>query len=771
MFVACAALTVSARLFEVESADDLDALNRQVFQLYQAGKYAEAQEIAKRALAVAERRYGLDHPNVATSLNNLAELYRKRGLYGEAEPLYKRSLAIREKALGRDHRAVALALNNLALLYRAEGRFGEAEPLFKRSLAIAEKALGPDHPDLAKSLSNLAGLYESQGLYGEAEPLYKRTLAISERSLGPDHPDVATSLNNLALLYLAQGRYGEADPLFKRSLAIAEKALGPDHPDVANSLNNLAGLYESQGRYEEAAPLYQRSLAIREKVLGPNHPDVAASLNNLAERYRNQGMYGEAEPLYKRSLAIREKALGSDHRAVGTALNNLALLYRVAGRYGEAEPLYKRSLAIAEKALGPNHPDVGKSLNNLAGLYLVQRDWARAADHWRRSTSVIVRRVQGGMGGGGETLTGKRRSETQQLRSEFVGLVKVVHRLVLKEPNSAGAQAGEMFETAQWAHASEAAMSLAQMATRGAKGDRALAALVRERQDLVAEWQRRDGTRTKAVSRPPGKRNKDEEAANAVRLGAIDKRISEIDTTLKDRFPDYAALVSPVPLSVRDVQGLLAADEALILFLDTPEWKPTSEETFIWVITKGDMRWVRSGLGTKQLTQRVGTLRSGLDQSATTRIVGDRAATGIGDPEQARNFETVGTGRERNFLPFDFAAAHELYASLFGPIADVITDKHLLIVPSGALTQLPFQVLITDKQDPALSGTEAFRRGAWLIRNHALTVLPSVSSLKALRQLAKESHASRTLIGFGNPLLEGPDARYVTLAAAARSKT
>ncbi len=41
------------------------------------------------------------------------------------------------------------------------------------------------------------------------------------------------------------------------------------------------------------------------------------------------------------------------------------------------------------------------------------------------------------------------------------------------------------------------------------------------------------------------------------------------------------------------------ADEALVLFLDTPEWKPTPEETFIWVVTKTDMRWVRSELGTR----------------------------------------------------------------------------------------------------------------------------------------------------------------------------
>ena len=40
---------------------------------------------------------------------------------------------------------------------------------------------------------------------------------------------------------------------------------------------------------------------------------------------------------------------------------------------------------------------------------------------------------------------------------------------------------------------SEAAQSLAQMAARGATGNPALAVLARERQDLVAEWQKRDG--------------------------------------------------------------------------------------------------------------------------------------------------------------------------------------------------------------------------------------------------------------------------------------
>jgi len=43
----------------------------------------------------------------------------------------------------------------------------------------------------------------------------------------------------------------------------------------------------------------------------------------------------------------------------------------------------------------------------------------------------------------------------------------------------------------------------------------------------------------------------------------------------------------------------------------------------------------------------------------------------------------------------------------------------------------------------------------WLARDHALTVLPAVSSLKALRRVSKPSAATRPFIGLGNPLLDG----------------
>ena len=325
---------------------------------------------------------------------------------------------------------------------------------------------------------------------------------------------------------------------------------------------------------------------------------------------------------------------------------------------------------------------------------------------------------------------------------DFWALIKTVYQI-----HDTGTQAArEMFEAAQWSQGSEAAASLAQMAARGAKGDVGLSLLVRERQDLVAEWQRRDGARSAAVSQAPDKRDRPAEAANVTRLAEIDTRIADIDRRLAADFPDYAALSRPQPLSVEEVQSQLHPDEALVLFLDMPAAKPTPEETFVWVVTKTDIRWARSELGTPALTREVAALRCGLDAASWEGEGAAKCADLLGlAPDKARTRNAP--------LPFDLSRAHALYTALFSQFEDLIHDRHLLIVPSGPLSQLPFQVLVT--ATPAGGG---YKSAAWLARRHAITVLPAVSSLKALRRVAKPSAATKAMIGFGNPLLDGDPA-------------
>ena len=238
--------------------------------------------------------------------------------------------------------------------------------------------------------------------------------------------------------------------------------------------------------------------------------------------------------------------------------------------------------------LGKEHPDTLLSVNNLAALYFAQRDWARAAQFWRRSTAAIAARTQRGALDTGQAVTGKKKSEAEQLSWQFWGLVKAVHRLVPEGRAPDGNIARDVSDRAMGARLRGGAIAGANGGARrhGRSGARRL---VRERQDLVAEWQKRDGLRNTWLGQAPDKRDAKAEAENTARLAAIDTRIAEIDKRLAAEFPDYAALASPAPLTVEDVQAQLGPDEALVLFLDTPEWKPTPEETFIWVVTKSDM--------------------------------------------------------------------------------------------------------------------------------------------------------------------------------------
>src|SRR6266508_755353 len=329
----------------------LSSLNKQITEMYEAGRFNQAIPMAWEFFELSEKSLGPDHPDTAMPLNVLALMYRSMRDYPKAEALFCRALKIAEKALGPDHPDIFAILNNLAELYCSLGDYAKAEPLYARALKIDEKALGPDHPGTARSLNALAGVYLSMGDYAKAEPLFQRALKIREKALGPDHPDTATDLNNLALLYYSMGDYAKAEPLYERALKIDENALGPDHPDTAPDLSNLAKLYYSLGDYANAEPLLQRSLKIREKVLGPDHPDTATALNNLAGLYYSMGDYAKAEPLFQRALKIDENALGPDHPDTATFLNNLALRKIDLGEAKDAIPLVTRAQQAEEKYL------------------------------------------------------------------------------------------------------------------------------------------------------------------------------------------------------------------------------------------------------------------------------------------------------------------------------------------------------------------------------------------------------------------------------------
>ena len=102
----------------------------------------------------------------------------------------------------------------------------------------------------------------------------------------------------------------------------------------------------------------------------------------------------------------------------------------------------------------------------------------------------------------------------------------------------------------------------------------------------------------------------------------------------------------------------------------------------------------------------------------------------------------------------------------------LIKDKpHLMVVPTGPLTALPVHLLVTEKSaapDPDGKDFSAYRDAAWLLKRQAVTVLPSVASLKALRVFARNERGAKPLVGFGDPVF-GADGRC-TMASVKQAR-
>lgn len=725
------------------------------------GRHDEAEQLLKQSLAIYNHAPDVAPGVVAFTHDILGGLYKIRGRFGDAEPLYLRALAIREKAFGADDPETAKCRGYLGLFYRDQGRYSEAEPLIKDALASYEKVDKPDDSTIVETLDILTGLYRLQRRYDEAEPHLKRALAIRQRTQ-PNHTDTAKALTNLALLYRDQGRYDQAEPLLKDGLAIREKTLGPENLELVDTLNVLAGLNRLRRRPGDAEPHASRALAIREKHQGQENPDTAKSRSNLALVYQDLGRFDEAERLFRSAIATRQKTLGPKHSGLAETVDMLAALYQGQGRFADAEPLLKQSIAIREEALGPDHPSTADSFHNIAGLYSSSKDWQQALAFYRKSIDIRIGRRARGLRSARAEAQRLGSAEVSQYRDRFADYVRVAHRVAAETPELALELHAKAYEAAQWALITDAAGALAQMSARFSSGDDALARLVREHQDLANEWRAKDGRLVARLSEPSEKRVASEEQVLRSRLDDITARIAEIDKNFAESFPGYTALANPEAMSIADTQALLRGDEALVLFVDTPAWKGAPEETFVWAVTKTGSRWARSDLGTDALTREVAALRCGLDRDAW--FPGPRCADLTG-----RVYTEIDYAKN-NPLPFDLARAHRLYEALFGQIEDLITGKHLLVAPSGPLTQLPFQVLVTEAPDPKWSEAEAYPLAAWAPRRHAITVLPAVASLKALRSDAKGSKATKPFIGFGNPLLNGPDDRYAGRARAALDK-
>jgi CHAT domain-containing protein/predicted negative regulator of RcsB-dependent stress response len=601
--------------------------------------------------------------------------------------------------------------------------------------------------DLADLRATASDLYKS-GEFAEALRLYERATPLVLRDFGADHEQMAIHYHSLGLVAEAAGNLAAAERYYRAAIPLREKLYGADSAGTAVALDQLASLYLKMGRPDAADPLVQRAAKIRQDIgalLGPDHAFFAGDHANRGDLNLARGDWAAAISSYREAIRLLTGQATSQTLAQ-------AIVQEEVRRQRETFIGLCRAAWQMRSAPDANAPA------------LFEETFVAAQTAWATSAASALAKMSARLGAGSTPL-GQRIRRVQDLSDRVLRLngednALLAHWSAVQRQDARYSAVAEEFRAASLA--------------RG----KATAPTVKRQTELVQQL-------TALMQRcPPGQKKVDCEgsaaeikalgqelaelaktsASGADEIMAIHRRLEAADkalpgyaafnarrTTLRGEldgaedevrrvrgdivksFPQYVALTDPKPLTAADVRALLGDDEALVALL------VGSSRSFVWALTRERMAWAEIEAGSKELGEHVAALRRGLD------------------PLAQQDAEGSATSRAGVVPGFDLERAHRLYRLVLGPVAEVLNSKrHLIIVPTGPLTSLPLQVLVKDAPTPPGASQDTFRRAAWLIRSHALSVLPSVQSLSALRRLAPTGTAKKPFFGVGDPILRGP---------------
>lgn len=716
------------------------------------GKFAEATPLYQRSLAIFRKSLGDKAPLTMTAANNLASNLQALGRFDDAQPIFQQVLDGSIAAYGPKHRRVALAYNNLGFNLARQGRYLEAKSYYDQALGVADAALPNGDLDRALIVNNVGVNLDALGRSIEAEPYYRQALAIRVASLKERDGRVATSYNNLGYNLNAQGRYLEAAPAYRKALDI-RVSVDPSARATATSYNNVAHNLNRRGDYAAAAPYYAKALAIWEKVYGPDHPITAIGYSNVAVNMERMGKAAEAQPLFERALKIRQAKLGATHPDIATGQIKLAHDLASQKKYAQAAPLYETAVAARRTLLGTQHPSLAEGLTDQAELLsdmgAAQRAKAVAAS---REAMEIVRarrasRLSGAASGDAsgvqQTLTRANAEDATRvdpLAGAFAAFLRASWLRAGDAPAESGGLRADAFAAAQDLGTSAAAQTMAQTAARAAAGSDALANLVRKQQDLSERAREIDGRLLEALTKGDTQRA----AAARAELAKAGASLADANRQLRRDFPEYAELVQPGALSVADTQTRLKPDEAVLMIVSA------GPDVYSFAVTKDGTAWSRFDGGAAKVDKAVERLRCQVDPLTCPETATD---ADLNAGATARSSFVA-----KGYAAFDRAAAYGLYRDIVAPVEAGFRDRKLVyVVTSGALAGLPLGLLPTaapaageDSADPAV-----LEKTLWFADRYALSSLPSVSVLRALRRAGATSRSG--FIGYGAPVLDGPD--------------
>ena len=350
---------------------------------HSVGQYTKAEEYLQKALVIT-KEIG-DKKGEAANYGNLGAVFSSVGQYTKAEEYFQKALVI-SKEIG-DKKGEAADYGNLGSVFKSVSQYTKAEEYLQKALVIT-KEIG-DKKGEAANYGNLGAVFSSVGQYTKAEEYFQKALVI-RKEIG-DKKGEAADYGNLGAVFKSVSQYTKAEEFLQKALVIT-KEIG-DKKGEASAYGNLGTVFSSVGQYTRAEEYLQKALVIR-KEIGDKEGE-AADYGNLGTVFTSVGQYTKAEEYLQKALLIR-KEIGNK-KGEAADYGNLGTVFKFVGQYTKAEECLQKALVI-RKEIGHKEGEAA-DYGNLGSLFLSVGQYTKAEEYLQKA--VVIEKEIGDKAGVG----------------------------------------------------------------------------------------------------------------------------------------------------------------------------------------------------------------------------------------------------------------------------------------------------------------------------------------------------------------------------------
>ena len=340
-------------------------------------EYQKAKEYHEKALAIAIE-IG-DRSGEGTTCGNLGSVFDSLGEYRKAKEYHEKALAIAIEIGNRYGEETTYT--NLGSVFGSLGEYHKAKEYHEKALAIAIE-IG-DRSGEGTTCGNLGSVFDSLGEYRKAKEYHEKALAIAIE-IGNRYGE-GTTYTNLGSVFHSLGECQKAKEYHEEALAIAVE-IG-DRNGEGTRYGNLGSVFHSLGEYHKAKEHHEKALTIAIEI--GDREGEGTTYGNLGNVFHSLGEHQKAREYHEKALAIAIE-IGA-RRGEGLAYFNLGNVYRKLHKNLQAkEHLDKAvgvSLTIGDGELG------AMATVGLAAVFATVNDSQKAKEYCEKA--LTIRRERG----------------------------------------------------------------------------------------------------------------------------------------------------------------------------------------------------------------------------------------------------------------------------------------------------------------------------------------------------------------------------------------